>query len=77
MNFTCDLATLLAIIGTGFAIIGFVYGIIRNLRADLDKRIDDLTTEIRTDRQRAEQRTDQLYQMFIDLLKSQKPKTDP
>lgn len=44
----------------------------------MDSDIKSLGSKIESDTRAHTQRTDQLYQMFIDLLKSQKePKTDP
>lgn len=86
-----DLVLILTIVGTGITVIGFIYGFLRNLKTDLEIDIQRLDSElkglsnkyeegmkaqtIRTDQLNA--RTDQLYQMFIDLLKSQSPKSNP
>lgn len=74
----------ITIIGSNIALAGifagFVYWAFSKLDADIRSvsiKIDaDMTAQTnRTDQ--LHKRTDQLYQMFIDLLKEQKPKTHP
>ncbi len=74
-----DLAIILTLLGTTITIIGFVYSFLRNFKFDiqgqilrLDNDIKSLRDHLKSHALEANQRTDRLYQMFIDLLKSQK-----
>lgn len=69
---------------TGLTVIGFVYGFLRNFRSDLISHIDSLEKRMEVQSVRSDalskktdeiflsqsQRSDRLYEMFIDLLKS-------
>ena len=78
-------AEICTIIGSAFAVIGFVYSFIRNLKNDLDTKIDRLEKSLfgtndkldgfmkHSIAMQAEQskRTDKLYEMFYNLLEKQ------
>ena len=78
---------ILTTIGTGAAVVTLIYTFLHDLKNDLkedisrvEKDIGKLEKDINridTDIKAQTKRTDQLYQMFIDLLKVQKSKTDP
>ena len=55
------------------AFLGFIYKELKEWR----KETREETNQIRTEIQEQIKRTDRLYEMFIDLLKSQNPKTNP
>lgn len=77
---------IVAMIGIDATTIGLIYGFLRNFKTDVDARFEKMDKKIeKIDSRlegwmkhsiaiRAEQakRTDQLYQMFIDLLKEKK-----
>ena len=61
MDFNCYIGFL----AMALTIIGFVYGFLRNFKSDIDKHIDRLELDIKSQNAR----TDQLYQMFCDMQK--------
>jgi len=63
----------ITVIGTGIAVVGFVYTFLRNFKEDVNHRIDSLDVDIKGQNARI----DRLYQMFVDLLQAQSPKTHP
>lgn len=63
----------LGIIVPIIALFGFLY---RELK-DWRKETRDEISEIRKEAGEQSRRSDRLYEMFIDLLKSQNPKKDP
>ncbi len=60
-------------IGIGAIIVTFMLWMFNKLDSD----IKGLGNKLDSDMRCQTARTDQLYQMFVDLLKSQKPKTEP
>ena len=72
---------------TGVTVLGFIYTMFRNLRTDLAGYRAEAKEEIRGIKQEIQlireemaaqnKRTDKLYEMFIDLIKAQTPKTHP
>ena len=61
-------AETMTVIGTGLAVVGFVYGFLRNFRDDVNKHLDKIEEEQKISRVR----TDHLYQILINLVKDQK-----
>lgn len=63
-----------------FSIAGIIYWFKSELEKDInriDSDIKGLANKVDADMKAQTVRTDQLYQMFIDLLKEQRPRTDP
>ena len=76
MNWVQFLATFVAL-ATFF---GFLYRELKEWRRETREETKFIREEIEGIREEIRQqvyRSDRLYEMFIDLLKSQKPKTDP
>lgn len=85
------LASVVTILVPIFAFLGFLYREIRTYRQETGEEIHRIEREIfeirkgfreemlgfREEMRMQSQRSDQLYQMFIDLLKSQSPRTNP
>lgn len=80
------LPIILTFLGTTVIIIISIYMLIRNCKKDIINRIDKFESRFESKRyaQRTDaesrlhvQRTDQLYQMFVNLLKPQNPKSNP
>lgn len=67
----------IAIIGSNIALASIFVGVMLWAFSKLDSDIKALGTKLENDMRAQTKRTDQLYQMFIDLLKAQNPKTDP
>jgi cell division protein FtsL len=79
-----DIVLLFTIVGAAAAVIASVYQFLRNFKTDinghidrLDREIGSLAVKVENDMRAQTARTDQLYQMFIDLLKEHKTRTDP
>lgn len=86
----CDWTLIISAIGTVITTVGLIYGIMRNFKNDindhldkLDKRIDKLDVDVKNTNTKFDgwfksqnERTDRLYEMFVELLK-EKRKTDP
>lgn len=56
-------------------VVGFVYMFLRNMKDDLGRRIDRIDIDVKSCVARLDThatRIDQLYQMFVDLLKEGK-----
>lgn len=79
-----DWGMVIAIVASNIGVAGILVGVMLWAFSKLDSdvksvgnRIDGVARKIDADMRSHMQRTDQLYQMFIDLLKSQKNRTDP
>lgn len=88
MNMQCfDVTLFCTIIGAAVGTIALVYAFLRNFKQDVKEWrmetkaeisvIRQEISEMKTEMRAQSQRTDQLYQMFVDLLKAQNPKTNP
>lgn len=67
-----DIALMITVIGTGIATVGLTYGFLRNFKIDINSHIDRLEKRMEASERRMDghaTRIDQLYQMFVDLLK--------
>ena len=71
-----DKTLILTMIGTGVAILGFIYGILRNFKSDINSHIDRLQKEIRDENRRMDQRVmetnmrmDGVYHLITKKLK--------
>jgi len=72
-------AQFLGIIITLFGLIGFLYKEMKEWRSEVRTEISSIRQEINSIRHEMNEhskRSDRLYEMFIDLLKSQ-PRTNP
>lgn len=67
----------MAIIGANIGLVAILVAFVLWAFSKLDGDIKSLSTDIKDDMRVHSARTDQLYQMFVDLLKSQAPKTNP
>lgn len=70
-----DMTIILTGIGSAATVIGFIYALLRNFKMDINEHLNRIEKrfdkwEARQDRHAA--RIDQLYQMFVDLLKEKK-----
>lgn len=72
-----DYVQFLTLLATMIAGFGFVYREFKLAQSDLKSDLRNYENEIRNDIRTQSNRSDQLYTMFIDLLKSQKQRTDP
>lgn len=63
--------------GTMLAGFGFLYKEFKSSQSELKADLKNIDNEIRNDIRIQSNRSDQLYTMFIDLLKSRNEKTDP
>ena len=76
MDWTALVSILAAVVSILVPLItcfGFLYKEIKEWRKETREEITKFEEEIRIQ----SQRSDKLYEMFIDLLKSQNPKTNP
>ncbi len=80
----CNWEMVTTIIGTNIGLVavigGFIFWAFNKLDGDMKamgNRLDGDIKALSSDIKAQTARTDQLYQMFIDLLKAQTPKTNP
>lgn len=63
-----DIATIATLIGTGIAIIGFVYAFLRNFKIDINSHIDRLeksVKDIAEENKRTNMRMDGVYHILL------------
>lgn len=70
-----DWTVILTGVGTAITVIGFLYTVLRNLKTDINSHIDRLQGDVKSCVNRLDghaARIDQLYKMFVDLLKEKR-----
>jgi len=70
-----DWTVILTGVGTAITIIAFLYTLLRNFKSDINSHIDRLEGDVKSLSTRLDghaTRIDQLYKMFVDLLKEMK-----
>lgn len=70
-----DWAIFFTILGGTIAVIGFVYQFLRNFKTDINDHLDKVDKNIDRINTRLDghaMRIDQLYKMFVDLLREKK-----